>query len=384
MDDIQVTEALEPSAVEKEERKSKRLRSLDALRGFDMFWIVGGSALVASLAKFTQWPWLERMAQEFQHAKWVGFTFYDLIFPLFLFLAGVAMPYSLGGKLEQGASKLRLTLKVFKRVLLLVLLGIVYNGGLALKPLAETRICSVLGFIGVAYGIAALVFIYSKPRFHIAWVIGVLMGYWISLQLFGAPFYEGGTYTPEGSLAGYVDRNLLPWKVYALHFDPEGVLGMISAAALPLGGAIVGQLLRADKPRDWQKVMVLLLAVPILFGIAALWSGSMPFIKKMWTSSFVVHCMAWSVLLTAVFYLVIDVLGLWRWSYFFIIIGLNPITIYLGTRIIDFWGASQFLFGGLAGKYEQPLQGVILAAAYCLTWWMVLWAMHRKKMYLRV
>ena len=113
VDDIQVTEALDKASVEKEERKSKRLRSLDALRGFDMFWIVGGSALVAALAKFTQWPWLERMAQEFQHAKWVGFTFYDLIFPLFLFLAGVAMPYSLGSKLEQGASKLRLTLKVF-------------------------------------------------------------------------------------------------------------------------------------------------------------------------------------------------------------------------------------------------------------------------------
>lgn len=374
------------AAEAKAEKKApvKRLRSLDALRGFDMFWIVGGSALISALAKYTQLGWLERMAAEFHHAKWVGFTFYDLIFPLFLFLAGVALPYSLGSKLEQGASKLKLTFKVLKRVALLVLLGIVYNGGLALRPLLETRVCSVLGFIGLAYGVAALVFIYSKPKFHFAWVVGLLLGYWISLQLFAAPLYEAGTYTAEGNLAGYVDRNLLPWKVHAVHFDPEGVLGIISAAALPLAGAIVGQLLRADKPRDWQKVLVLLLAAPVLFGISTLWSSSMPFIKQMWTSSFVVHCMAWSVLLTAVFYLVIDVLGLWRWSYFFMIIGLNPITIYLGTRIVDVRHSSDFLFGGLAGKYEQPLQQVILVAAYCLTWWVVLWYMHRRKIYLRV
>lgn len=141
--------------------KPPRLRSLDALRGFDMFWIVGGAALVKELAPLADWEWLKWFSGQFHHPGWTGFALYDLIFPLFLFLAGVAMPYSLGSRLEQGVPRWKLLRKSAIRAALLVLLGIVYNGGLAFKPLAETRICSVLGFIGLAWFFAALIFLFS-------------------------------------------------------------------------------------------------------------------------------------------------------------------------------------------------------------------------------
>ena len=99
---------------------SERLVSLDALRGFDMFCLCGGVALTAKLAILTEWPWLVWMRGQVHHARWIGFTLYDLIFPLFLFLAGVAMPYSLGRRLEAGESKVRILRKVALRVFLLV------------------------------------------------------------------------------------------------------------------------------------------------------------------------------------------------------------------------------------------------------------------------
>ena len=114
---------------------SQRLYSLDALRGFDMFWILGGEEVLHVLAKATNSPFWETLAHQFTHPDWNGFRVYDLIFPLFLFMSGVATPYSVGRELEKGTDKQQLLLRVIKRGLILVLLGIVYNNGLQLRPL---------------------------------------------------------------------------------------------------------------------------------------------------------------------------------------------------------------------------------------------------------
>ena len=369
-------------------KTTTRLRSLDALRGFDMFWIVGGAALVTKLAQFTEWPWLKMLEKELHHVPWEGFLFFDLIFPLFLFLAGVAMPYSIGRKLEAGTAKWKLLISITKRVILLVLFGIVYNGGLALRPLAETRICSVLGFIGIAYGLAAFIFLYSKPstkvRTMAAWTVGILLGYWAALSWIPVPDFGAGVFTPEGNLAAYIDQEFFPWRLYQPTYDPQGLLPTLAATATALMGALTGHFLRNVKISKLRKGLFMLAAGVLALGVAHLWGSSLPIIKNMWTSSFMLLCGGWSLIFLSVFYLIIDVLGVWRWSFFFIVIGMNPILIYLATRMIPVQHTSGFIFNGAIQKYfEQPMHAWLGALAYILTWWIILLYLHRKKCFLR-
>ena len=140
----------------------QRLYSLDALRGFDMFWIMGAEEIVNTLAKATGNSFWNGFANQLTHPDWNGFHFYDLIFPLFLFMAGVATPYSVGRELQKGKNKKALLWRVIKRGLLLVLLGVIYNNGLKIQPLSEIRFGSVLGRIGLAYMFANIILFICK------------------------------------------------------------------------------------------------------------------------------------------------------------------------------------------------------------------------------
>src|SRR5437879_3536694 len=142
-----------------------RLYSLDALRGFDMFWIMGADALFQSIsAAAPNSGFLKMIADQLEHPAWNGFHFYDLIFPLFLFMAGVSTPFSVGRDLEKGKTRGQLVLRVIKRGLILVLLGILYNNGLSIKPIHEIRFASVLGRIGIAYMFANIIYLYSTEK----------------------------------------------------------------------------------------------------------------------------------------------------------------------------------------------------------------------------
>lgn len=366
-------------------QKPARLRSLDALRGFDMFWIVGGHTLITNLAKFTEWEWLRWFAGEFHHSGWTGFTLYDLIFPLFLFLAGVSMPYSLGRQIEQGQSKAMLVRKVAIRAFLLVLLGFIYNGGLAFKGVDETRFASVLGLIGVAYFSAALIFINSDTRHQVIWILGILLGYWAALEWVSVPGFGAGVITEQGSIRTFFDRAYLPGKFSHGTYDAEGILSMISATTTALLGGLTGQFIRHAKLNKFSISGVLLAASGACYLLGQLWGTQLEISKLMWNPPFVFHCAGWSLLLLSLFYFVIDALGFWRWSYFFIVIGVNSITVYLGVRLINFHQPAGFLFNGLVNKFgTAEFQTVLSSLAYILTWWMILLYMYRKKIFLRV
>ena len=158
---------------------SRRLYSLDALRGFDMFWIMGAEDIFHSLAKTTGSPFWGAISNQFTHPAWNGFHFYDLIFPLFLFISGVATPYSVGRELEKGKSRQQVLIRVIKRSLILVILGIIYNNGLQIRPLADIRFGSVLGRIGLAYMFANIIYLYATNISQIIWFCSFLAGYWL-------------------------------------------------------------------------------------------------------------------------------------------------------------------------------------------------------------
>lgn len=188
----------------------QRLYSLDALRGFDMFWIMGAEEIFHSLAKATGWPVLAAISNQLTHPAWNGFHMYDLIFPLFLFLAGVATPYSVGREMEKGKSKKDLTLRVIKRGLILVLIGLVYNNGLEIKPISGIRFGSVLGRIGLAYMFANIIYIYCRPKAQAIWFAGLITGYWLLLKFTSAPGFSTGDLSMEGNFASYIDRSIMP------------------------------------------------------------------------------------------------------------------------------------------------------------------------------
>src|SRR5437867_3124381 len=153
-----------------------RLMSLDALRGFDMFWIIGADALVRALDRMGENPITKFFAAQLSHVEWAGFHFYDLIFPLFVFIAGVSSVWSLtketGKHGRSGAAR-----HVIRRGLLLVGIGILYSGGLS-EPWPNIRLLGVLQRIGLAYLAAGLIFLWFKPRAMAGICLGLLAGYW--------------------------------------------------------------------------------------------------------------------------------------------------------------------------------------------------------------
>ncbi len=364
--------------------QKERLHSLDALRGFDMFWIIGGGAFVAAAAKAVDWGWLHLLAQQMHHhVEWSGLRFHDLIFPLFMFISGVAIPYAITSKLEKGAARIDLLKKVSRRMVLLVVFGIVYNGTLQ-NGFKDMRVASVLAQIGISYFFASLIVIYTnsiKPWAF--WLAGILGGIAILQLLVPIPGFGAGNLTPDGSINAWIDQHLLPGRLYFGTYDPEGVLCIVSATSVTLMGAFAGSILRGKTRSPEKKTTTLLLAGAALVVVALALSPFYPIIKKIWTVPYNLLAAGLSFLLLALFYFVIDVKGWRKGSFFFKVIGLNSITIYLGTQLIDFSYPSNFLLGWLATP-AGDFGGMILVAGVIALEWLCLYHLYRNKIFLRV
>ena len=370
-----------------------RLHSLDALRGFDMFWIISGEGLIHSLAAasgFTVFRW---MSNQLHHSPWNGFTFYDLIFPLFIFIAGISMPYSIGNQLEKPGvinrriQKKKIFIALLRRTLILLFLGMVVNGLFKWQGYENTRFASVLGRIALSSFFAALIFIHFDLKGQFAWFLGILLGYWAIMKLVPVPGFGAGVLTPEGNLEAYVDRLLLPGKLHRKVYDPEGLLSTIPGVCSAMSGIFTGQFLRWQNKRwpAFKKGFTMAAAGIILIGLAWLWNPFFPVNKNMWTSSFVLCTSGWSLLFMSAFYLVIDVAGLKKWSAPFVWIGMNSILIYLAAHgLVNFESTAVFLSGGLI-QYAGPLwQPVWLAAAIVAVQLALVYVLYKKKIFLKV
>lgn len=358
----------------------ERLLSLDALRGFDMFWIAGGSYLVEVIAKYSGAGWLNPVVEQMEHVRWAGFHFYDLIFPLFMFISGVAIPFSLVSKLEKHLPKAELAKKAITRGLILVLLGWVYNGVFK-NGFESPRFPSVLGQIGMAYTFAALITIYTESiKQRIYWLGGILGGVAILQLLVPVPGVGAGVLTPEGCINGYIDRMLLPGRLHGKVFDPEGLLCVISAVSVTLMGSFAGYFLRDKKTNDQHKIKMLSATGASAIILALILNTFYPFIKACWTSSFNLLTAGIGFLLLTLFYWIIDVKGWRKWAFFFRVIGMNSIFIYLFNRFVDV--DTKLLFGWtvIFGEIEQ----VINAAGVIFVVWLLLYYMYKKNIFLRV
>lgn len=358
-----------------------RVHSIDALRGFDMFWIVGGGTLVERILTLMHTP--EAITRQFEHSAWNGFTFEDLIFPLFLFIAGLTVPFSLVKRSERGDSKRGLVGHILKRVVILFALGLVYNGILDFR-FADMRWVGVLQRIALAWGAAALIAVFFRTvRAQAIWAGAILVGYWAVMMLVPVPGFGAGVLTPEGNLASFVDRLVLPGRFCCFDFgDNEGVLSTIPAVATALLGVLAGNWLRGS--RSGRDKTIGLLAAGVASLIAAIiWGLAFPINKLLWTSSYVLFAAGWSLLLLAVFFWIIDVKGWKKWSFFFTVIGMNSITIYVASDLFDFRGIANVFIHGFIGNMGA-FAPAFTAFSVLAVKWLLLWFLYRQKIFLRV
>ena len=363
--------------------KPRRLQSLDTLRGFDMFWIAGGEHLVLALTAATGWGFMKSVSHHMHHAEWEGFRFYDLIFPLFIFIMGVAIPFSIGRLKEQGVSHKPIILKLLRRFFILVVLGILYNQASA-TDYSNPRIASVLGQIAFAYLFAALIFLKTSGlRSLIIATAVILIGYG-AIQLFvPVPGYGPGVLTQEGSINAFLDQRFTPGKLLGGTFEPEGVFNNISAIALALMGVATGLILKMETVNPYRKVWILvgIGITQILLAIAL--NGWYPIIKMAWTSTYNLLAGGISIILMATFYLFMDVLNYQKYGFYFKVIGLNSITIYLGWRFIDFGYTSKALLNPVAG-YLGDWSEVLIHTGSIVLVWFVLYFLYRNRIFLKV
>jgi predicted acyltransferase len=311
-----------------ESDRPERLISLDALRGFDMAFIVGfGNALkaLALALGFTGF------AAQFDHVAWEGFHLEDLIFPLFVFIAGVSMTFSLPLAVER-LGRPRAALRLFKRCVILFLLGILVSKGLS-DGLEKVRWLGVLQRIALASLGAGLLFLFAGTRTLIAATITLLLGYW-ALFLFLHDGDPAGRFAEGQNVVNRFDAQWLPGRKYDGDHDPEGILSTFPAIATALLGVLAGRWLRSPA-MPTRKATGLALAGVILLAIGWTWSWQFPVIKKLWTSSFVLVAAGWSALLLALFYWLVEIRSWRRWTLPWVWIGMNPITLYVLAAFLN-------------------------------------------------
>ena len=362
----------------------ERLLSLDTLRGFDMAMLVGIGGIIITLAELTGWGWMEALATQQHHVQWEGFRMYDLIFPLFMFISGVAIPYAINSKLEKGVTKSVLFKKIFVRLIALILLGILYNGALS-RGFTNLRYVSVLSQIGFGYFFAALISLYSKSiKGPAYWLVGILAGVAV-LQLFvPVSGYGAGTFEPATTLNAWLDQHLIPGRLNDEVFDPEGILCIISAISITLMGTLSGHIIRSSKATPTKRALYIALAGVGLIVLAQVLSPFYPIIKKMWTATYVMKAGGVSALLLSLFYFVIDVKGSKNWTLFFRVFGMNSITIYMGHRIIDFRDISRFFLNWSSVHINEQWGAVFIATGVLMIQWALLLFLYKRKIFLRV
>lgn len=408
-DDVEDNSATSPAVTKNglQEKPSipalnERLVSLDALRGFSMFWIVGAHELFTALTNLLRSDQFENVPAgvktvlsfitiQLEHVSWEGFHFIDLIFPMFVFIIGASMVFSIN-KRRQTDTKLKIFSKILWRTLFLYCLGLFYYAGDSrIVEAGDLRYMGVLQRLALTYGITATLYLFFPLRALIIGFAIILMGYYGAVAF--VPFEGSSDLTSQERFEEGADKNLVNnfdknylggYKWGGKDYDPEGLLSNIPAVGSCLLGVFAGLILiNPDKKKIW-KINMLLLSGVVSLLLAFVWGLFFPIIKNLWTSSFVLMAGGWSLLLLAFFYLVIDTWKFSFWAIPFVWIGSNAITIYLGWQIIDFQSLAerivQFNIASTLGIYSELVTWLV-AVCFALA---LLRFLHSKKIFLRV
>lgn len=414
MSDLLTRSAIPRPSTRRTARKegAVRMTSVDALRGFDMFWIAGGSLVVSALERVGGSSLLGALKTQLTHVEWEGFRFYDLIFPLFVFLVGVsialAIPKSLEKRGRAGTVKHILT-----RGILLFAIGVIYSGGIS-GGWENVRWLGVLNRIALCYTAAALLFTFLRVGWLVPVAAAGLLGYWgmmaiipiRDIKLDKASLEKlsekrggetnvfklyadtteriSGQFEPGYNVANHFDFQNLPGRRYDTFYDPEGILSTLPAIVTCLLGLFAGRWINYEKYAPSIRAVGLIVMGFLFMSLGYLWGFNFPVIKKIWTSSYVLVAGGYSLMLLGAFYQVIDVWGFRAWCQPFVWIGANALTIYLAARFLGFGNLAQRVAGGpIKAALGSAGDIVVALVAVGLLFWFARF-LYRRQIFLRL
>jgi len=378
LNNINVFSVKNPTLLSKE-----RVISVDALRGFDMFWIMGGEGIFIGLDEVFNNKISGFINTQLNHSEWLGFRFYDIIMPLFLFLVGISMVYSYRKRLSTEKSDIPLWKHTIKRIAILWILGMIVQGNLFSYDINQFLLYSnTLQAIAFGYLIATIIILYLPVLHQITATVGLLLLYWAIMSLVPVPGSTAGAYTPKGNVAQFIDAFVLG------HFDDgldyTWILSSLNFGATTMLGVFCGYILQSGVSK-YTKFRNFVLFGIFLIALALIWDIWHPIIKKLWTSSFVLFSGGISVLLLAVFYLIIDIWNIRRGTKWMIIIGSNSIFAYVIWHVFgeQLRSMADIFITGLTpyiGNWYDTLSNtggfLIIFAA--------LWYMYKNKIYIKI
>lgn len=382
-----------------------------------MFWILGATSIAGALEKMQVNDFTTLLTTQLTHVTWEGFRFYDLIFPLFLFIVGVSMVFSLDKALAAGGGGAVLW-RVVRRSLLLFALGVFATGGLT-KPWPDVALGGVLHRIAACYLLAALIYVLVRRARGLVCVSALLLvGYWGLLTWVPVPDFKldkpvvekiaasigsgspaaisasvtarvTGSYEEGRNLTNHLDFRFLPGRKAQDYYINEGLLSTMPAVVLPLLGALAALLFKNTGMTPSKRMLWLVAGGLACVALGLLWSVQFPLIKRIWTSSFVLVAGGTAACMMALFYGVVDVLGWRAWCRPFIWIGCNPLTLYILSPIVGFQSLAARLTGGdvrnFFDTHVSPGSGGLVVAVTGMVL-VVLSArlLHRRGIFMRV
>jgi predicted acyltransferase len=372
---------------------ARRIASVDALRGFSIFWLIGGDGAIWALADMSsgKGPVVSGIGRflglQLHHVAWEGFQFYDFIFPLFIFVTGVAIVFSLS-RLAEREGLWQAHVRVLRRSLLLYGLGLIYYGGIS-HHWADIRYVGVLQRIALCYLFASLFFLNFNLRGMMVAYVSLLLGYWALMTFVPVPGVGAGSFAPDANLANWLDARYLPGRLWDKTRDPEGMLSTLPAIGTCLLGVFAGLLLKDERLAAQSKSLWLIGAGIALVAAGHLWGLQFPVIKAIWTSSFVLVAGGYSLILLGVLHQIIDVWGLRRWSTIFVWLGVNAVMLYFLNNLFGFEPFALRFVGGdlsaLIDHFTTRGTGLFLAHLLGLTFAIALAGFfYRRKIFLRV
>ncbi|MFC2135654.1 acyltransferase family protein, partial [Bacteroidota bacterium] len=362
--------------------KKERLVSLDFFRGAAILLMILANNVGSEGYSFLR------------HAAWNGWTLADTVFPFFIWIIGVAIVFSFTKRISKGHTKKSLFSHVLKRSAIILALGLFLN----LFPyfnFSAFRISGVLQLIAVTYFCASMIFIYTKPKWHVILTVLLLLSSGLLLKFAPVPNYGSGILEPGKNFAHNIDSMFLKGHMWEQTetWDPEGIFSIFSAISTMLLGIITGHLL-IGKKNNVQKTKLVLLSGIVLVIIGYIINIWVPINKSLWTSSFSLFMSGLASVIFAVSYWVIDVKKCKKWSFPFVICGLNAITLYLFSGIISkllfiihinedtlYTFINHFLYLQIATPKNASL---LFALTNVLLIYLVAYFMYKKKIFIKI
>ena len=361
--------------------QNSRLMSVDVLRGFDLLMIMIADRFFINLDAGAKTNFTSALATQFEHPEWLGSHFYDFIMPLFLFVVGVVIPFSLGKRSTEAGAKSKLYPHLIRRFVILFILGWIVQGNLLFLDSTKFQIFSnTLQAIAVGYIFSCIAYIHLSKKGRYIMFGSCLIVYTILLALPSVPGLGNFELLPNKNLPIYIDQ-----QVFGRFYDQtqySWLLTGLGFTATTLSGLFAGELLLSAAPRQKIAMYLALIGVAgIVLGlILGIWH---PIIKKIWTSSFVLLSSGVSFVLLALFYWIVDIKGYQKWTFPFRVIGLNAIAAYVASHIFNFsLIAKQILYGfeQFTGAYYDAFCDL---AGFGILY-LILWYMHKNKTYIKV